>query len=115
MRFLVDECTGPAVAQWLRSQRHDVFSVYEQARGLEDDAIIQKAFEDNRILVTNDKDFGEQVYRDHRPHRGVVLLRLDDERMQNKIAVLQKLLAKYSDQLYDQFVVVTETAVRFGK
>jgi predicted nuclease of predicted toxin-antitoxin system len=115
MRFLVDECTGPAVAQWLRSQRHDVFSVYEQARGLDDDAIIQEAFEDNRILVTNDKDFGEQVYREHRPHRGVVLLRLEDERMQNKIAVLQKLLVKYSDQLSDQFVVVTETAVRFGK
>jgi predicted nuclease of predicted toxin-antitoxin system len=27
MRFLVDECTGPAVARWLREQGHDVFSV----------------------------------------------------------------------------------------
>jgi hypothetical protein len=33
MRFLVDECTGPAVASWLRQQNHEVFSVYEQARG----------------------------------------------------------------------------------
>jgi uncharacterized protein with PIN domain len=31
MRFMVDECTGPAVARWLRQQNHDVFSVYEQA------------------------------------------------------------------------------------
>ena len=33
MRFLVDECTGPAVARWLREQSHDVFSVFEEARG----------------------------------------------------------------------------------
>jgi uncharacterized DUF497 family protein len=46
MRFLVDECTGPAVAGWLRQQNHDVFSVYEQARGMEDDRIIQKAFDE---------------------------------------------------------------------
>lgn len=27
MRFLVDECTGPKVAAWLRSEGHDVFSL----------------------------------------------------------------------------------------
>jgi hypothetical protein len=47
MRFLVDECTGPAVARWLRQQNHDVFSVYEQARGMDDDRIIQKAFDES--------------------------------------------------------------------
>ena len=41
MRFLVDECTGPAVARWLRGQKHEVFSVFDQARGVDDDAIIK--------------------------------------------------------------------------
>lgn len=59
MRFLVDECTGPAVARWLRALKHDLFSVYEEARGIDDDDVIQKAFAENRILITNDKDFGE--------------------------------------------------------
>jgi predicted nuclease of predicted toxin-antitoxin system len=59
MRFLVDECTGPAVAEWLRQQKHEIFSVYDQARGLDDDAVLQKAVAENRILITNDKDFGE--------------------------------------------------------
>ena len=43
MRFLVDECTGPAVAEWLRTQKHEVFSVYDEARGLDDGTVIQKA------------------------------------------------------------------------
>ena len=44
MRFLVDESTGPYVAHWLRQQGHDVFSVYDEARGMDDDKIIEKAF-----------------------------------------------------------------------
>jgi predicted nuclease of predicted toxin-antitoxin system len=40
MRFLVDECTGPAVADWLRNQNHEVFSVFEQSRGMYDEDII---------------------------------------------------------------------------
>lgn len=51
MRFLIDECTGPAVAAWLRRQNHDVFSVYDQARGLADDQIIQMALDENRVIV----------------------------------------------------------------
>ena len=56
MRFLVDECTGPAVAEWLRAQKHTVYSVYEEASGMNDDRIIHKAFTENWILITNDND-----------------------------------------------------------
>ena len=61
MRFLVDECTGVRVARWLEEQGYEVFSVYEQARGINDDLIIKKAFDENWIVITNDKDFGEKV------------------------------------------------------
>ena len=56
MRFFVDECTGPAVASWLRDNGYEVFSVFEEARGMNDDDIIQKAAAENWMLITNDKD-----------------------------------------------------------
>ena len=115
MRFLVDECTGPAVAQWLRAQKHDVFSVYEKARGMDDDDIVRKAFAEDRILITNDKDFGEKVYREGWPHKGIVLLRLADERAASKIDAVRRLVGQYADRLAGQFVVVTNTAVRFAR
>lgn len=115
MRFLVDECTGPKVAAWLRREGHEVFSVFDEARGIEDDEVIQKAYDENWILITNDKDFGEKVYRGRRPHRGIIFMRLDDERATNKIQVLRRLLELYPDRFEDQFVVVTETQVRFAK
>jgi predicted nuclease of predicted toxin-antitoxin system len=114
MRFLVDECTGPAVARWLREAGHEVFSIYDEARGMADDLVIEKAFSEGWILITNDKGFGEKVYRERRPHRGVVLLRLDDERASRKIEVLRRLLNRYIDRLPNSFVVVAEHRVRFG-
>jgi predicted nuclease of predicted toxin-antitoxin system len=115
MRFLVDECTGPRLAEWLSREGYEVFSVYDLARGTEDDYLIQKAFEEDWILITNDKDFGKLIYREGRPHRGVVFLRLRDEVFANKIAVMKTLLEEYSERLADQFVVVTESRVRFSR
>lgn len=115
MRFLVDECTGPAVASWLRKQNHEVFSVFDEAKGMDDEDIIQKALRENWILITNDKGFGNKVYRDGRLHRGVVLLRLKDERSASKVEILSRLLGTYSDRLPDSFLVVTEKQVRFAR
>jgi predicted nuclease of predicted toxin-antitoxin system len=112
---LVDENTGVVVSRWLRSLGHEVFSVYEEARGIDDDTILQKAFDENWILITSDKDFGEKVYRERQPHRGIIFLRLEDERSANKVAVLQSLLENYSDQVAENFVVATEKRVRFAK
>ena len=110
----MDECTGPAVAAWLRSEWYDVFSVYEDARGASDDDIIEKAFAENWILITNDRDFGERVYRERKPHHCIIFLRLEDERAVVKIETLQRLLANYGALMPNNFVV-TETQVRFAR
>jgi hypothetical protein len=83
--------------------------------GIDNDEVIQRAFADNRILITNDKDFGEKVYREQPPHKGVILLRLADERPAIKIGVLERLLSAYADRIPGQFGVVAETKIRFAR
>jgi predicted nuclease of predicted toxin-antitoxin system len=114
MRFLVDESTGPSVSKWLKEQVHDVFCVYQDVRGISDDQVIFKAFTEERILITNDKDFGEKIFRYRESHKGVILLRLDDECSSNKIALLRKLIGEYPDRLNNHFIVVTETQIRIS-
>jgi hypothetical protein len=46
MRFLVDECTGPAVAAWLKDEGHDVYSVYDESPGTKDAEIIRRAVDE---------------------------------------------------------------------
>lgn len=115
MRFIVDESTGPTVAGWLTEKGNDVFSVYDQDRGSDDIKILKRAYAENRIVITNDKGFGELAYKLGLPHKGVILLRLDDERAKAKIACLENLLNSYSDKLKNNFVVVTEKSIRIIK
>lgn len=115
MRFLVDECTGVHVAHWLRKQGHEVFSVYEQALGITDKDVLHKAYTENYVLITNDKDFGDKIYRDKSLHKGIIFLRLEDERSANKIKVLSQFLLQYEHHIVDCFVVVSETQIRFAK
>lgn len=115
MKFLVDECTGPGVATWLRNDGHEVFSVYDESPGVDDLTIFAKAFNEKWILITNDNDFCVKIFRDRSPHAGVIFLRLANERTQNKINVVRELLANHADSLVDRFVVATESKVRFSK
>lgn len=89
--------------------------MYDSARGIDDDTVLEKAYTENWILVTNDKDFGEKVYRERKPHHGVILLRLADERAKIKTKVLEQLLTNYANRIPEQFVVVTEKSVRLAK
>lgn len=82
---------------------------------MNEDDIIKKAYDENWILITNDKDFGEQVYRNRRLHKGVILLRLKDESASSKIFVLSQLLQNYPKQLADTFIIATEKQVRFTR
>lgn len=112
MRFMVDECVGPRVAEWLRDGGHDVYSVFDQARGTCDEWLVEKSYAEKRILITCDRDFGELIVRQNMPHHGVIFLRLADQRPASVAAVLSKLLSTYADRIVDRFVVVTETTVR---
>jgi predicted nuclease of predicted toxin-antitoxin system len=83
---------------------------------MDDDSIIRKAFAESWILITNDKDFGEKVYREQCPHKGVILLRLQNERAINKVKTLQQLLNNMDpEQLADNFIVLTDTQIRFAR
>jgi predicted nuclease of predicted toxin-antitoxin system len=115
MRLVIDECTGPSVARWLRGLGHDVVSVYDEAPQLPDVDILAFAVRENRIVITNDKDFGELVFRDQRPHRGVVLLRLSHDAVSDKITALERFLADVPSDLSICFVVVTDRSVRITR
>jgi predicted nuclease of predicted toxin-antitoxin system len=112
MRFLVDECVGTTVADYLKSKNHIVFSVFDEWRGASDSDLLQKSFLENYILITSDKDFGEMIFKSQKKHKGIILIRCQPNNFKQKIIVLTKLLANYADKLENNFVVVTNENVR---
>lgn len=112
MRFLVDESTGLAVVAFLRREGHDVIAVSEAMPQADDDAILDMARTEERIVVTNEKDFGDLVYRSGRVHSGVLLLRLRDESSAGRVRMVAAVLREHAGRLSGAFVAASEGGVR---
>jgi predicted nuclease of predicted toxin-antitoxin system len=115
VKFLVDECTGTSIAACLRDEGYDVVTVAEVMPQASDRKILNRAVSEGRIVVTNDKDFGQLVYYSGWKHRGVVLLRLRDERAENKVWMMKVVLAQVGERLQNHYVVATEAGIRIRK
>lgn len=92
MKFIADENLGVEVPKFLRSLGIDIISVIEVALAKPDPYILSLANNQQRILVTLDKDFGELVFKEGLAHFGVILFRLKDESIENKKRILLKTL-----------------------
>jgi predicted nuclease of predicted toxin-antitoxin system len=76
MRFLADENFPLPSVRVLRQSGHDVVSISEDSPGARDHEVLRRANEENRILLTLDRDFGELIFRHGLPSPlGVVYLR----------------------------------------
>jgi predicted nuclease of predicted toxin-antitoxin system len=114
MRFLADESCDFAVVRALRAAGHDVLAVAEVARGAKDPEVIRLARDDGRVLLTEDKDFGQLVYAGGQGGTGVVFLRFPaPARRQAPTAVLE-LVSKFGERLLTSFVVLEPGRARIG-
>lgn len=113
MKFLADECCDAGLVSSLRTIGHDVSYILEKKRGAPDEEILLGAYNEERILITEDKDFGELVYRLKKPSRGIVLIRIDVKDRHMKSDRLKKLIDNYENRLPGHFVVVNTQKFRF--
>jgi predicted nuclease of predicted toxin-antitoxin system len=113
MRFVLDQSTDARIIAYLREQGHDATRVArDYAHGLPDTQVLAIAHAERRILIADDPDFGELVFRLGQPHAGVIFLRLGPYAdLAFRVARLHYVLTHYGDQL-DQFLVVTPRRVR---
>src|SRR5205085_6791279 len=91
----------------------DVLYVKESSPGSDDQAVLQSAADQLRILLTEDKDFGELVVRLKLPAHGVILLRINPADVAVKLSRLRDVLLHHSDRLPGSLVVIDEVKARF--
>ncbi|MCC6473618.1 MAG: DUF5615 family PIN-like protein [Burkholderiales bacterium] len=114
MRFLVDRCAGVTLAKWLRDKGHDVEDASQWLQDPGDAAILERAADEDRILVTIDTDLDLLIFVDERPHRGLV--RLPDCPAGERIAILSDLLARHeADLAAGAVITVSAGRVRISR
>jgi predicted nuclease of predicted toxin-antitoxin system len=115
MKILADEGVDKPIFDLLRSSGFDVHYILETHQGSEDEIVLQLANGEDRILLTQDKDFGELVYRLQRAHQGIILIRLGASEAFEKAILVNSVLMEYRDKLAMAFTVIQSNAIRIRK
>ena len=115
MRFLADESCDFAVVRALRSAGHDVVAVAEISPRADDVDVIAMTGREERILITEDKDFGQLVYADKRLNGGVIFIRFPARLRRSLPQTIVELVKQKEDRLIGAFVVVQPGRTRVGR
>lgn len=111
MKFLANENIPWDVVKELRNKGYEIMRVDEVQKGMNDAEVLKLSFEQDRILITFDKDFGEKVFRSKASTKGIILLRFSPESIAFIIKRITCLLENFPD-LKNKFIVVEEDRIR---
>ncbi len=112
IKFLVDVGVGKSIENYLCEKGYDTKSVRKIDPAMSDDNIIRLAAAEKRMVITMDKDFGELIYHSRMNHCGVLLLRLEDAAVPEKLQIVKSILDTYSSKIANCFCVFQKNKFR---
>lgn len=115
MRFLADESCDFAIVGALRAAGYDVTAVAEQAPSIADRQVIEMARTDNRVVLTEDKDFGQLVFSALAGSSGVILVRYPTTARSDMAATVVRVAQTMEARLQGVFVTLSPGRVRVNR
>ena len=115
MQFLADESCDFSVVRALRAAGHQVLAVAELSAHADDEDVLELARTQQRVLLTEDKDFGQLVWADRRATGGVILLRFPARARSRLGGVVVDVVKQRGEDLIGRFVVVQPGRVRLSR
>jgi predicted nuclease of predicted toxin-antitoxin system len=112
MNLVADESVDFGIISRLRQLGIIVISISEISSGIKDSEVLKIASENQCLLITEDKDFGELAYRLKLVHRGILLIRLSDTPRKERILIVAETIEKHFDQLLYNFSVINKSGLR---
>lgn len=112
MNLLADENIDRGIVARLRADGHQVGWIAELSPSVPDEEVLRQAAAGGAVLVTEDKDFGELVYRRRLAHAGVLLVRLEGLDNPAKAEVVSQAVRDHGADLPGAFAVVSPDSVR---
>lgn len=112
MRFLADENVSRQVVEKLRAEGHDVIAVAQSGQGSSDKRVVEMAHADGRVLITEDRDFGELIVRQRFGIAGVMLLELDRLTNSAEVDRVADVVSAHAGKLLGNLMVVEPARLR---
>lgn len=115
MRFIADECLDGRIERRLIADGHDLVVVRTQLLGYKDSAVLELANARDCLLLTEDKDFGELVFRLRAIHAGVVLVRLHGLPGAEQAELVSRIIREHEERMKNAFTVIGRHGLRIRK
>ena len=115
LKFLVDVGVGKKIELFLKEKGYNTKTVRTIDPQMSDEEIIRLLLNENRMIITMDKDFGELVYHYGRDPCGVLLPRLENATGSEKQEVVANILAKHSTDIVNRYCVFQNGRLRIRK
>lgn len=115
MRFLADECCDFYMVKALIADGNDVLCVRELSPGADDSSVVETALREKRILLTEDKDFGQLIYAHGQGALGVIFMRFPIPARVRIADELVEMVRKIGEGLIGSFVTVQPGKIRIGR
>ena len=103
IRIVADESVDYSILKKLRLNGFETFAICEANYSMPDDKVLSLAVKNNATLITEDKDFGELVYRFKMKHCGILLIRLIDFTSDEKANLVLKAVTQHYKVLKNIF------------
>ncbi len=112
MKFLADVNIESLIVKHLRDSKYDVKWILEENPFLSDEEILAISFKEKRILLTNDKDFGELVFKESKNVFCIILFRIQQNEVQIKVKIIDILIKNHNNKLEFKFIVASKNKIR---
>ena len=112
MKLIADESVDFGIIKALRANNFEVLSILEASPGIDDNSVLSIANKEKSILLTEDKDFGELVFRLQQSHYGVILLRLNGLSIEQKVDTALKFIKANISKMPNAFSVISPNQLR---
>jgi len=106
LSFLADESCDFSVIRALRSVGYSVKAIAEISPSLRDEAVLELAVAEKRLLITEDKDFGEWVFAHQHVMAGVLIIRYPSSTRSSMGAAVIDLIGGHAPELDGSFTVL---------
>ncbi len=113
IKFLADVNVEKAIVDYLTQNGYDIKWIPDYNCEIPDEDLLDLANAERRVLITNDKDFGEITFLQKKLSAGTILIRIKGQKTEDKIKLFKKLMQNYSDKLLNHFTVITKKKIRF--
>ncbi len=112
IRFLADVNVEKGIVDYLLRKGYDVKWIPDYNCEIDDEGLLALANNEKRVLITNDKDFGELTFLQKQHSVGIILLRVKGQKVKDKVELIEKLIMNYNEKILNHFIVMTKTKLR---